>query len=367
VPEADDARPVRVALDLLGGDGAPEVVADAVRLLAEASAPASVPPGLELVLVGTPDLVERLMAERGLAGRYPIAAASGVVAMHDAPVRAVRSDPEVSVQVATDLVRSGQADAAVTIGSTGAAVAASLFSLGTLPGLARPALAVSVPAVAGPVLLLDAGATPERVPQLLVQHALLGAAQAGERLGVARPRVGLLAIGQEPAKGDVVRRTAHGLLAALPDGLALEFVGNVEGREIGLGGVDVVVTDGFTGNVALKATEGALGLALAALSRLGHAEAARALAADLGPEQHAGALLLGVEGVVVIGHGASTPRSVASAVRLAAEVAASDLTARAARRFAALVAAVPPAQRQVDPGRESAGAPADVDRRQVGS
>jgi glycerol-3-phosphate acyltransferase PlsX len=207
--------------------------------------------------------------------------------------------------VAARLVRDGDADATVSAGSTGAALAAALFTLGRLPGVTRPALAVVVPARNGPVVLLDAGANPDAGADLLTQFALSGAAYATTALGLERPRVGLLSNGAEPGKGDALRKQAYDLIAALP----VDFAGNVEGHDIALGGrADVVVTDGFTGNVALKAIEGALALA-------------GAPAAD----REGGALLLGVDGVAVVGHGASSPRAVAACVGMAADAVRTGL------------------------------------------
>ncbi len=319
---------VRVALDLMGGDRAPEAVVDGALLALDEQ------PGLEVVLVGRPDVATALLAERGAAGRCAVAAASQVVGMDEDPARAVRSKRDASVRVAARLVRDGGAQAMVSIGSTGAALAAAVFTLGRLRGVARPALAAVIPAKAGPLVFLDAGASVEATPDLLAQWALAGVALARVRLGIDEPRVGLLTIGEEAGKGDLLRRQAHELLSALP----VRYVGSVEGRDVPYGGVaDVVVTDGFTGNVLAKGLEGAAAmLTEVLLAAFGatpeRAEAARVLRPALAevtdvmsPDAFGGGVLLGVKGVCVVGHGASSPRAVASCLAVAAQAAAEGL------------------------------------------
>lgn len=309
----------RVAIDLLGGDGAPGVVADAVALLvAEGS-------GIDLVLVGPPDVAARLLAERGLDHAVvEVMPAEAVVAMADHPLPALRDDlasaaPTYTVTVAALAVRDGLADACVSVGHTGAAVMAASIGLGRVPGMQRAALAVVLPGLDGPVVLLDAGASFDVTPELLVQFALAGWAYA-RSLGVDEPTVGLLNIGAEDGKGDALRKQAFALLA---DSLAqhgVAFAGNVEGHDVVRGGVaQVVVTDGFTGNVLLKGIEGAIAWAR---TRMGSAypdqspadRVARALAAG----DFAGGMLLGVQGVSVVGHGAGTAAEIAACIRLAA-------------------------------------------------
>lgn len=309
----------RVALDLLGGDHAPESVVDGALLAAN---------DVELVLVGPVEVAERLLAERGASGRFRLVAASQVVEMDEDPARAIRAKRDATVRVASRLVRDGEADAVVSVGSTGAALAAAVFTLGRLRGVSRPPLAAVVPAKAGPLIFLDVGATTDATPEMLAQFALAGAAFASVRLGISEPRVGLLSIGEEPGKGDELRKAAYDALSALP----IAFVGNVEGRDIPYGGrADVVVTDGFTGNVLAKGLEGAATLLsellLEALtSTPERKQAAKALlpalteaTAHMSPEGLGGAVLLGVDGVVVVGHGASTPAGVASCVGTAVQ------------------------------------------------
>jgi glycerol-3-phosphate acyltransferase PlsX len=318
----------RVALDLLGGDRAPEQVVDGALLAAVEQ------PGVEVVLVGPPDVAARLLSDRGADGRLEVVAASQVVTMDEDPARGVRTKRDATVRVCARLVRDGRADAMVSVGSTGAALAAAVFTLGRLRGMSRPALAVVVPAKAGPLVFLDGGATVEATPVLLSQFALAGAAFATVRLGLERPRVGLLTNGEEPGKGDPLRKDAYDLLAALP----VDFVGNVEGRDVPYGGVaDVVVTDGFTGNVLLKGLEAAAQMLTELLLEAVRTTPGRqAAAAELGPalaeatahmqpEVLGGGMLLCVDGVVVVGHGGSSPRAVASCVAVAAQAADTGL------------------------------------------
>ena len=329
----------RVALDLLGGDHAPASVVEGALVAADEQ------PGVEVILVGPVEVAERLLEQRGAAGRFALVAASQVVGMHEDPARAIRAKRDATVRVASRLVRDGQADAVVSIGSTGAALAAAVFTLGRLRGMGRPALAAVVPAKAGPLVFLDAGATTEATPELLAQFALAGVAFAQVRLGIARPRVGLLTNGEEPGKGDPLRKDAYDALAALP----VDFVGNVEGRDVPHGGrTDVVVTDGFTGNVLLKGLEGAATMLTEVLrSAFTATEEGRAAAKELlpallaaiapmSPDALGGAVLLGVNGVCVVGHGASSPRAVASCVGVAAQAAREGLVPKLQQALDAL-------------------------------
>ncbi len=330
----------RVALDLLGGDHAPESVVDGALLVRSRT------PDVELVLVGPVDVAEALLAERGAAGAFRLVAASQVVGMDEDPARAIRSKRDATVRVAARLVRDGEADAVVSVGSTGAALAAAVFTLGRLRGVTRPALAAVIPSAAGPLVFLDAGATTDATPEMLAQFALAGAAFASVRLGIAEPRVGLLSIGEEAGKGDELRKAAYDALAALP----LRFVGNVEGGDVPHGGkADVVVTDGFTGNVLAKGLEGAATMLTAAVLEALTATPERRAAAEqllpalseatggMSPEVLGGAVLLGVDGVVVVGHGSSTPEGVASCVRVAAQAAREGLVPRIATALSDLL------------------------------
>jgi phosphate acyltransferase len=288
-----------IAVDLLGGDLAPDVVIDGAVLALRRR------PDVAVTLVGPPETAGPLLAERSHPERLGVVAARQCVRMDEDPVRAVRSRRDATVRVAARLVRDGAADATVSIGSTGAALAAAVFTLGRLPGVTRPSLALIVDGVEGPLIFLDAGANTDCGADLLVQFALCGSAYATVALGVDRPRVGLLTIGAEPGKGDALRKDAFDALGALPAD-RIDFVGNVEAGVVPLGGtVDVVVTDGFSGNLLLKGVEAAVlalgqqvraeladvqdsGPLLAALQRAG---------SRFRPEQRGGAILLGVDGV----------------------------------------------------------------------
>ena len=344
--------PVRVAVDLLGGDGTPEQVA--ARVVQGVVLALADDPALAVTLVGPREVARAALTAAGASpDACVLAVASELVHMDEEPARAVRAKRDATVRVAARLVRDGDADACCSVGSTGAAVAAALFTLGRLPGVTRPALALTLPCPRGPVVFLDAGAGTEAGVDLLVQFALTGAALARVRLGLARPRVGLLTIGQEPGKGDQLRKDTFEALTALSadEGGPLHFIGNVEGSDVPLGGTaDVIVTDGFTGNVLLKGLEGAvqtvtLGLAEVATASPERRAAAKALlpafaelAARFGAESQGGGVLLGVAGVVVVGHGSSSPRAVASAVAAAAHAAREGLVPGVTAAIADLVA-----------------------------
>ncbi len=311
--------PLTVAVDAMGGDRAPgEIVAGALGAVDEL--------GVRVLLVGRPDEVAPHLPGGVAPDGVEVLPASEVVGMGDDPAVAVRSRKDSSIVRAAEAVRDGRADAMVSAGNTGAAMAAALFRFGRMPGVARPAIAVPVPVPGGrPQILLDAGATVDCAPEWLEQFAVMGREYARIRLGVDEPRVGLLSNGEEPGKGDDLRKKAHGLL----EGRA-GFVGNVEGREVMSDRVDVVVTDGFTGNVVLKTLEGAVrSVAGLVFGVLGSAEAADAggvvtpllldAASDLDPDATGGALLLGVRGVCVVSHGSSSARAIVNAVAVAAE------------------------------------------------
>lgn len=333
--------PVRIALDLMGGDDAPAAVVDGALLVAEEQ------PDVRLLLVGPSDVAAAALAARDATERFEVVAASEVIEMHEDPARAVRAKRDASVRVAARLVRDGAADALVSAGSTGAVMAAALFTLGRVPGMSRPALAIVIPAAAHPVVLLDAGANVDATPDLLGQFALAGCAYATARLGLDAPRVGLLSNGSEPGKGDDLRKAAYATLAELPIG----FVGNVEGHDVVLGGpADVVVADGFTGNVLLKGLEGTVRmLSSALLTAFGETPERMAAAKDLvpaisevalrlSPDTQGGAVLLGVTGVTVAAHGASSPRAIAASVRVAAQAVRERLVDRTSEALATLVA-----------------------------
>ena len=314
-----------VAVDAMGGDRAPaEIIAGARQAADEL--------GVPIVLVGRPDA----LAGAGL----PVIEASEVVGMSDDPGPAVRRMKDSSLVRAAEAVRDGKACAMVSAGNTGATMASALLRMGRLSGVARPAIATPIP-VPGftPTILLDAGANAECAAPWLVQFAQMGAALARERYGIDKPRVGLLSIGEEESKGTTLVKEAHALLAA---GAGVHFIGNVEGRDILTDDVDVVVTDGFTGNVALKTLEGGIkfivNAVLTAMSANDEAKEAgkvllpqlAPLADELDPDSHGGAMLLGVKGVCIISHGSSSARAVVNAVRVARDMVEGDLVGKLA-------------------------------------
>ena len=328
--------PVRIAVDALGGDHGSAVVVDGVMLALAAD------PLLSVLLVGPPSDLRALLDGLAAAGRpvpqerIELVEALEGVPMGADPVAAVRARRGTSVRVAAELVQRGRADAFLSAGQTAAALAAATFVLGRLRGITRPALAVVLPALAGPVVLLDAGAGTGMTADLLAQHALAGACYA-EALGIDSPRVGLLTVGGEAGKGDLTRREAHELLDALP----LHYVGPVEGHDLTSGRrADVVVTDGFTGNVALKALEGAVAWTAHHLGeRYGDHGPAHALIADISPSEFAAGMLVGVAGVSVVAHGSADAGSIAAAAALAALAVRTGLVDRTGTRLAELVAA----------------------------
>jgi glycerol-3-phosphate acyltransferase PlsX len=308
---------IRVAVDAMGGDRGPEeIVAGAVE-----AASGTIQP----VIVGP-----RRLDTRGLE----LIEAPDVIAMDDKPTEAVRAKPNSSLVVACRAVRERKADAVVSAGNTGAMLAACLLELRRIPGVRRPAIAVTIPARRGPSVLLDSGANADARPEDLVQFAHMGAVFAEEILGIANPEIRLVSIGEEPEKGNQLTLEAHALLAASTD---LNFAGNAEGRDLLAGAADVVVTDGFTGNVALKLTEGTMLEGLRAeitattLGKLGGVlirPAARRLRERLDPDTYGGAYLLGLRGLAVIAHGNSSRRAVTNAIRLAARGVEKDVVGR---------------------------------------
>jgi glycerol-3-phosphate acyltransferase PlsX len=346
---ASFGRPVRVALDLLGGDNAPGAVVDAVRLLAARS------PEIDIVLVGPADLAADALGD--VAGLH-LVAANDVVAMAEDPGRAVRRKPGSTVRVALELLATGAVDAVVSAGSTGATIAAAHLVLGRAHSLSRSVLAAVVPALANPVVVVDVGGNLTATAEVLAGQAVYGAAYASVRLGLERPRVGLLSVGVEPGKGDPLRRAAYERIETALGGTDAVWCGNVEGSDIPLGSVDVVVTDGFTGNVVLKALEGALALFSGTVARVADSpaavESAELATAGLRPDRQGGALLLGVPGVVVVGHGASTAEAVAGCAELAARAVAERWVAA----IAATVAGRPVSDGAVSDGAVALDAPA---------
>jgi phosphate acyltransferase len=311
---------IRVAVDAMGGDRGPEeIVAGAVDAASDTVHP---------VIVGP-----RRLDTRGLE----LIEAPDVIAMDEKPTDAVRGKPNSSLVAACRAVGERQADAVVSAGNTGAMLAACLLEIRRIPGVRRPAIAVTIPARRGPSVLLDSGANADARPEDLVQFAHMGAVFAERILGVANPEIRLLSIGEEAEKGNQLTLEAHQLLASSTD---LNFAGNAEGNELLSGAADVVVTDGFTGNVALKVTEGTIRSLLEGLraeitatlsGKVGGLlirQAGRRLRERLDPDTYGGAYLLGLRGLAVIAHGNSSRRAIANAIRLAARGVENDVVGR---------------------------------------
>ena len=309
-----------VAVDAMGGDDAPAAIVQGALEAARE--------GLDVVLVGRRDAIVEAGGES-----LDIIEASEVIEMSEEPSRAVRTKKDSSISRATNAVRDGEASAVVSAGNTGAVAAAALLRLRRLPGVARPAIATAFPVPGGRAarVLLDSGAMADCNAQWLHQFARLGSAYSRIRFGVETPKVGLLSIGEEPEKGNLLVKETHQLLAADD---VIDFYGNIEGRDVLDGPADVVVTDGFTGNVLLKSLEGTASyfvrLILDRLADGGPAgeEALRLLAplaGEMSPDSVGGAMLLGVRGVCVIAHGSSSPRAVTGAIRVAHRMVKDDL------------------------------------------
>src|SRR5512139_946087 len=323
---------MRVVVDAMGSDRAPAPeVAGALRAVRHASS------ALTVELVGDATRLEAELARHDADARVSIVHASEVVTMHDHPAQAFRNKPDSSMRVAVTRVHDGKADAVVSAGNSGAMLACAVFVMGRLSGVERPAIVTVLPTPSGPLVLCDAGANVEPKASMLAQFGVLAAAYDRAVHGRERPRLGLLSNGAEPGKGTVLTRDAHELLAAAATTGAFQYVGYVEGSDLFRGVVDVIATDGFTGNIVLKTcegiAEGMFGLVRQELdktprARLGStlvAPALRELAKRIDYTEIGGALLAGVTKPAVIAHGRSDAAAIASAIRAAAQFAAQSL------------------------------------------
>jgi phosphate acyltransferase len=313
-----------VAVDAMGGDDAPRpIVAGAHRAFAN---------GIPVVLVGPPDLAGR-EHENGTV--LDLIEATEVIGMHDDPAQGVRRKKDSTLVRAAEAVRDGRASAMISAGNTGATMASALLRMGRITGVKRPAVATPIPVPgANPTILLDAGANAEVQADWLVQFALMGSVYARSRFGVEAPTVGLLSIGEEPGKGDTLRKETYELLGAASH---LNFVGNVEGRDIMSPDLDVCVTDGFTGNVVLKTLEGGMKAIVKAILEAfaseehyqPHADALMPallpLYETLSPDTYGGAVLLGVDGVCIISHGSSGETAIANGIGVARDMVEHDM------------------------------------------
>lgn len=332
----------RIAIDAMGGDYAPrEIVAGAVWAASDYN--------VAIELVGKPDRIEyeldRINSEGinssvgGFKDRrikidtnkldIKITPASEIIEMGEAPGQAIRKKKKSSIVLAVDAVATGSSDAIVAAGSTGAAMAASLFGLGRLPGIDRPAIAVTLPTMKKPVVVIDAGANSNCTPDMLYQFAIMGTTFSKNVLGVDNPRVGVLNIGEEAGKGNELTQATYKLLEENQD--KINFIGNIEGREIFSGICNVIVCDGFVGNVALKITEGTSSMLfrmlkqefktdpLARIAGLIAKPFMKRIYKKINYEEFGGALLLGVKGITVISHGSSKAYAIKNAIRVAKE------------------------------------------------
>ncbi len=313
-----------VAVDAMGGDAAPgPILAGAHRAAAS---------GTPVVLVGPADLEGRARPDGTL---LDLIEATEVIGMHDDPAQGVRRKKDSTLVRAAEAVRDGRASAMISAGNTGATMAAALLRMGRISGVKRPAIATPIPVPgATPTVLLDAGANAEVQAEWLVQFGLMGSVYAKHRFDIGTPRVGLLSIGEEPGKGDALRKEAHELLGAASH---LNFVGNVEGRDVMSADLDVCVTDGFTGNVVLKTLEGGMKAVIKALLDAFASEEHYKVHADalmpalvplyetLSPDTYGGAVLLGVDGVCIIAHGSSGDTAIANGIGVARDMVEHDM------------------------------------------
>ncbi|MHB8124215.1 MAG: phosphate acyltransferase PlsX [Desulfitobacteriaceae bacterium] len=312
---------MRIAVDAMGGDYAPaEIIKGTLKA-------AAIYPHLELILIGKKELFQPYLPSAGVPASITFQEASEVITMDEHPANAVRKKKDASIVVATRLVKEGLADAVVSAGSTGAQMAVALLGLGRIKGIERPAIASVIPTLDGGKLILDMGANPDARPEHLLQYAIMGSVYAEKILGMINPRIGLLNIGSEEGKGNELTQAAYQLLKTAP----INFIGNIEGCDVPNGRADVIVCDGFTGNVLLKTAEGFVGalfelikkkVMVTNLRKLGALlvkPGLREIAQTMDPDEYGGALLLGVNGISIICHGSSKEKAIVNAIRVAQE------------------------------------------------
>ncbi|ADL12539.1 phosphate acyltransferase PlsX [Acetohalobium arabaticum] len=312
---------MQIAVDVMGGDYAPdEIIKGAVESISEIEG--------KILLVGPEDVIEEKLKDYNYnLNRLEIIDAPDVIEMDETPAKAVRQKTDSSIAVGVRLVRSGKADALVSAGSTGAVMAGSLLKLGRIKGVKRPAIATVMPALEGETLVLDVGANVDSTPENMVQYALMGNIYAEQILHKSKPKVGLLSIGEEAKKGNELTKETYQLLKELD----INFIGNVEGRDIFTTDCDVVVCDGFVGNTILKTAEGLSKtvfemmkeeLEASLIAKLGSwfmKSSLKRLKKKMDYAEYGGAPLLGVNGVVIIGHGSSKNKAVKNAINVACE------------------------------------------------
>jgi glycerol-3-phosphate acyltransferase PlsX len=310
---------MRVVLDAMGGDNAPQVAVEGGLWAAREY-------GIEVMMVGRQEMLEAEVARHDTSGlRLPIIHASQVIEMEDEPASAAKAKKDSSMVVGMDLVKRGEAEAFFSAGNSGGVMAAALFRLGRIQGVRRPALSAVYPTIKGSCLLLDVGANTDCKPEWLLQFGIMGSIYAEEVLGIAEPRVGIVSSGEEEGKGSTLVREAYKLLKASH----LNFIGNVEGKDIATGLADVVVTDGLTGNVIIKLSEGLAKFLsdiirkeirsspLTALGGVLAKPAFEELRKVLDYSETGGVPLLGVNGVVIVGHGRSNAKAIKNGIGVA--------------------------------------------------
>lgn len=334
------ARPYTIAVDAMGGDhGCSVCVPAAVDVLGRER-------DINIVLVGQPDLIQPFLpASRSFGDRLTIEPATQVVTMNERPQEALRKKKDSSMRVAIELIKRGRADACVSAGNTGALMATARFVLKTIEGIDRPAILSRIPSAHGYTHMLDLGANAECTAEHLVQFAMMGSVVAQQAFGLTSPRVGILNIGEEDIKGDDVVQEAGRMLSAAG---TVNYIGFVEGDDIFSGDVDVVVTDGFTGNVALKTMEGLAHMlaarikaeftrnAIRKLGALAASPALKSLRAGLDTRAHNGATMVGLKGIVVKSHGSADALAFANAIRVAASEARSGIPQKIAQILATM-------------------------------
>lgn len=318
---------MKIALDAMGGDFAPrEIVLGAIQACREF--------GAEVILVGIENEIRPILDQQQIAGlKLEIYPASEIIAMDEHPANAVKRKKDSSLVVANRLVKEGKADAVISMGNTGAAMAASLFTLGRIDGIKRPAIASVMPTKTGISIILDAGANADCEPENLLEFAYMGSAYVEHILGISNPKVGLLSIGEEETKGNKLTVEAHQLLK----NSNLNFIGNIEGRDVHRGVCDVIVCDGFVGNVVLKLSEGLASVLLGWLKEAIGANvfsmmgglllkaSLKKILTPMDPAEYGGMPLLGLNGISMIGHGSSKAKAVKNAIKAATKAVNQDI------------------------------------------
>jgi phosphate acyltransferase len=329
------ANRITIAVDGMGGDHAPDVVVEGALLAAREL-------GVNVLLVGPEQELKARLSKGAASPNVEVVNATQVVEMDEHPANAVRQKPDSSMVVGVRQVREGRAQAFVSAGNTGAVMAAGLFELRRIKGVDRPALSGVFPTRKGGTLVIDIGANADAKPEYLAQFAIMGSAYMHGVFGIARPKVGLLSNGEEDTKGSALVQAAHPRLRELP----INFIGNVEGKEIPTGDVDVVVCDGFVGNVVLKLSEGLAGAItglireeinsspISKLFAVGVLPAFRRVRTRLDYAEYGGAPLLGLNGVCIVAHGRSNARAIKNAIRVASQAVESDVVGTIARGVA---------------------------------